>query len=84
LLVNKKKSEFHVTKNVFLGYEISPGELRIEPSKIEAIKNWPILTTVKDVRAFVGFGNFYRMFIKDFGKIARPLHDLTKKDVNFR
>ena len=39
LLVNKEKSEFYITKMVFLEYKISPGQIRIEPSKVEAIKN---------------------------------------------
>jgi len=38
LSVNKDKSEFHVIKTVFLGYEISPGQIRMEPTKVEAIK----------------------------------------------
>lgn len=42
--------------------------------------DWPTPRTVKEVQAFLGFGNFYRRFIKDFSKIARPLFDLTKKD----
>ena len=41
LSVNKDKSEFHVTKTVFLGYEISPGQVKMEPAKIEAIRTWP-------------------------------------------
>ena len=84
LSVNKEKSEFHVTKTVFLGYEISPGRIRMEPSKVEAIKNWPTPTTVTEVRGFIGFINFYRMFIKGYGDIARPLHALTGKKAEFR
>jgi len=84
LSVNKDKSEFHVTKTVFLGYEISPGQIRMEPTKIEAIKTWPTPTTTTEVRGFIGFANFYRMFIRNFGAIAKPLHELTKKDVTFR
>jgi hypothetical protein len=84
LSVNKDKSEFHVKKTVFLGCEISPGEIRMERSKIEAIRTWPTPTTVTEVRGFIGFANFYRMFIKNFSAIAKPLHDLTKKDAEFR
>ena len=83
LSVNMTKSEFHVTKTVFLGFEITPGQIRMEPAKIEAIKDWPQPTTTTEVRGFIGFANFYRMFIRNFADMARPLHDLTKKDVTF-
>ena len=43
----------------------------------------PLPRKVKDVRAFLGLGNYYRKFVKDFAKIAGPLHDLTKKALNF-
>jgi hypothetical protein len=55
----------------------------MDPVKIEAVVNWPILESLKEVRSFIGFANFYRRFIKDFSKICRPLHDLSKKDVLF-
>jgi hypothetical protein len=51
--------------------------------KIKAIKDWTPPTKLKEVRSFIGFANFYRCFIKDFFKICRPLHNLTKKDVLF-
>ena len=70
-------------KTVFLGYEISLGQIRIEPTKVKAIKAWPIPTNITEVRGFTGFANFYRMFIKNYGNIVRPLYDLTKKDVEF-
>ena len=59
---------------------ISPGEVQMDPGKVTAVKDWPTPTVLKEVRAFIGFANFYRRFIKDFSVMARPLHDLTKKD----
>ena len=70
MLVNKEKSEFYIIKMVFLGYEISPGQIYIEPLKVEAIKNWPIPINVIEVRGFIRFINFYRMFIRGYGDIA--------------
>ena len=55
----------------------------MDPSKVSAILKWPNLTNVKQVRAFLGLGNFYRCFIKDYAIIARPLMDLTCKDTPF-
>ena len=53
----------------------------MDPNKVAAVRNWPTPTTLREVRAFIGFSNFYRRFIQDFSSIARPLHDLTKKDM---
>ena len=55
----------------------------MDPTKVEAVTSWPTPKNLKEVRGFIGFANFYRQFIKDFSKIARPLHDLTKKDTPF-
>ena len=52
----------------------------MDQSKVEGVKNWPIPTKVKHIQAFLGLANFYRRFIKDFAKIARPLTRLTCKD----
>ena len=56
----------------------------MDPSKVEAVRAWPTPKSLREVRGFLGFANFYRRFIKDFSKIARPLHDLTKKDIPWK
>ncbi len=48
--------------------------------RVEGVRNWPRPKSVKDVRSFLGFINFYRRFITKFSDIARPLNDKTKKD----
>jgi RNase H-like domain found in reverse transcriptase/Reverse transcriptase (RNA-dependent DNA polymerase)/Integrase zinc binding domain/Chromo (CHRromatin Organisation MOdifier) domain len=83
LSVNQKKSEFHVQKTIFLGFEITPGEIRMEPTKISAVRDWPTPRNQKEVRMFIGYINFYRSFIKGFGKIAKPLHELTGEGTTF-
>ena len=55
----------------------------MDPTKVEGIKNWPQPAKVKDVRSFLGFCNFYRPFILGFSKIAKPLNELTCKNVPF-
>ena len=50
-------------------------------AKVAAIVDWPVPTCKREVQSFLGFMNFYRHFIEDFSKIARPMFDLTKKDV---
>ena len=52
----------------------------MDPSKVKGITNWPTPTKVKDVQSFLGLANFYCQFVKDFSKIAGPLHKLTRKD----
>ena len=55
----------------------------MDPSKVSAILKWPDLTNVKQIKAFLGLGNFYRRFIKDHAIITHPLTDLTYKDTPF-
>jgi hypothetical protein len=52
----------------------------MDPIKISGIKDWPTPKTVKDVRSFLGFCNFYRPFIRGFTTVAHPLNELTQKD----
>jgi hypothetical protein len=63
----------------YLGIIISQGKVEMDPIKVERIAKWPIPMTVKDVRSFLGFCNFYRSFIANFSAVAHPLNDLTKK-----
>jgi hypothetical protein len=55
----------------------------MDPAKVSAVANWPEPENKKELQSFLGFCNYYRRFIKDLSKIARPLHDLTKRDVPF-
>ncbi|KAI7909302.1 hypothetical protein M9X92_011710 [Pyricularia oryzae] len=84
LLVEPEKCFFYSKQINFLKYIIAPGEIRMEKSKIQAVKEWPQPQNVKDVRAFLGFVNFYKRFIKGYGAIATPLTNITKKDLKFQ
>ena len=55
----------------------------MDAGKLKGIRDWPTPTTVKEVRGFLGFGNFYRQFIRHYSNIAKPLNDTTKKDQPF-
>ena len=83
LFVKPEKCHFRVKEVDFLGMIVSCDGIKMDPSKVSAILKWPDLTNVKQVRAFLGLGNFYRRFIKDYAIIARPLTDLTCKDTPF-
>jgi len=83
LLVEPTKSYFHVQRVEFLGHIITPNEIRMDAKKIEAVRDWPTPKNVKDVQSFIGLANYYRRFVRDFGKIAAPLTNLTKGTTKF-
>ena len=77
------KCEFHKSEVDFLGHVISGDGVRTDPKKIASLKEWPIPSNLKEVQSFLGFCNYYRRFVKNFATIARPLNNLTKKNVKF-
>jgi reverse transcriptase-like protein len=79
LFLKAKKCSFHKRQVEYLGVIIGQGKVEMDPVKVEGIAKWPTPTTVKDVRSFLGFCNFYRSFIANFSTVACPLNDLTKK-----
>jgi hypothetical protein len=83
LQVDLKKCEFHVTRTKYLGFIISTDGIEVDPDKIAVVRDWKAPTTVKGVQSFLGFCNFYRRFIRDYGIIARPMSNLTKTGVKF-
>ena len=81
LYLRPEKCEFQQEQIEYLGLVISKGKVTMDPVKIRAVIDWPTPRNLRDLRGFLGFANFYRRFIKDFAKLARPLNDLTKKDI---
>ena len=83
LALNWEKCHFMVTEGIVLGHKIYATGLEVDQSKVSIIKTLAPPTTVKGVRSFLGHVGFYRRFIKDFSKIARPLCRLLEKDTRF-
>jgi RNase H-like domain found in reverse transcriptase/Reverse transcriptase (RNA-dependent DNA polymerase) len=83
LYFKAKKCEFRKPKIKYLGLVVEEGKLAMDPAKLKGILDWPAPKTVKEVRSFLGFGNFYCRFVKGFSHLAHPLNDLLKKDKKF-
>jgi hypothetical protein len=81
LYLRPAKCEFECTEVKYLGMLIQENHVSMDPAKLQPVTDWPAPKNLKDVRRFLGFANFYCRFIKGFAHIARPLNDLTKKDV---
>ena len=78
-----EKCEFNQPCIEYLGLIIRQGEVSMDLIKVQAITTWPAPRTLRKLRGFLGFANFYCQFIKNFAKIARPLNNLTRKDTSW-
>ena len=73
-----------VREGIVLGHKISARGIEVDWAKIDVIEKLPPPLNVKGDRSFLGHAGFYKRFIKDFSKIARPLSNLLNKDVVFK
>ena len=79
LYIKLSKCEFHTTETEFLGFKVSPRGVRVDPERLKTVDEWPEPRTVRDIRVFIGFMNYYRRFIRHFSRLALPLTKLTQK-----
>jgi hypothetical protein len=77
LYLKPEKCEFKRTQIEYLSMIISHNKVAMDPIKIQGVVKWPVPKSKQDVQSFLGFCNFYHRFIKDFSKIAKPMHGLT-------
>lgn len=80
LFANFSKGSFGKSELKYLGYIVTANRVKADPAKISAMVDWPLATTIKDLRGFLGLTGYYRKFVKDCGLLCRPLTDLLKKD----
>ncbi|GJZ85932.1 putative reverse transcriptase domain-containing protein [Tanacetum coccineum] len=77
------KCEFRLQEVHFLGHVVNHDGIHVDPSKIEAVKSWKAPTTPSEVRSFLGLVGYYKGFIENFSKIAKPLTSLTQKNQKY-
>jgi hypothetical protein len=83
LFLKLEKCKFDIPRIKFLGMIISHDQVDMDPVKVQGVLDWPTPETVKQVRGFLGFGNFYSQFIDHYFNIAWCLIELTKKNTQF-
>ena len=83
LFVKLEKCVWKVREVGFLGVIIGEDGVRMEKKKVQGVIEWPVPKGVKDIQKFLGLANYYRWFVKDFAKIAKPLHEITRKETKW-
>jgi hypothetical protein len=82
LYAKLSKCEFWIDEVPFLGHVISKGGIAVDPGEVKDVLDWLVPHTVKEVHSFLGLAGYYRRFIKNFSKIAKPLTSLLEKGVD--
>ena len=80
LFVKLEKCKWKVREVEFLGVIIGPRGVEMQEEKVEGVLNWLAPRNIKEVQKFLGLANYYRRFIRNFAKIAAPLHTLVRKE----
>jgi hypothetical protein len=74
-----RKCEFWIKEIPFLGHVVSLEGIMVDPGKVKEVLEWKPPTTVSEVRSFLGLASYYRRFVPNFSKIAKPITELLKK-----
>jgi len=70
LFLKPEKYHFHRHEVEYLGIIVGNGQVKMDPIKVKGLTDWPIPTTVSELRSFLGFGNYYKDFIQDYSRLA--------------
>lgn len=74
------KCSFAQRSITYLGHVLSADGVATNPSKVQAVLDWPVPTNTRQLRGFLGLAGYYRKFVRNFGILAHPLTQLLKKD----
>ena len=77
------KCEFWLDQVGFLGHVVSKDGIAVDPEKVSAVTNWEAPKNVGEIRSFLGLAGYYRRFIENFSKIAKPMTELLQKSKKF-
>ncbi|GJW95159.1 reverse transcriptase domain-containing protein [Tanacetum coccineum] len=83
LVLNWEKCHFMFKEGIVLGHKILKSGIEVDRAKVDVIAKLPSLTSIKGIQSFLGHAGFYRRFIQDFSKIARPMTHLLEKETPF-
>ena len=83
LRLKPAKCAFFREEVQYLGHVISRQGVATDPDKVAKVVTWPVPKSRREVQQFIGFANYYRRFIRDFARVARPLHRLTERALPF-
>ena len=82
-MLNWEKCQFILQESIFLGHKVSFKGIKVDPAKLDVLRNLPIPTIVTGLWSFFGHVGFYRPLILGFSTVAKPLNELLQKDVEF-
>jgi Reverse transcriptase (RNA-dependent DNA polymerase) len=83
LFAKRSKCEFKRASLPLLGHAVGQGGVEMQQSKVKALADWILSTTVTEVQSFLGLTNYHRRFIRDFSRVSASLSELNKKGIPF-
>ena len=83
LYAKAEKCEFDTVATEFLGYDIAPTGVSMNPSKVKSVLDWAPPKNIRGLQSFLGFANYYRRFIQNYSKKIQGMTALTKKGVKY-